>query len=69
MGKNKTTSPWPEFDEYEYYDNETSHLNTLVEACDLEWRGWHNIAKKLNAKHGNERSANSCRLKWQRMFK
>jgi hypothetical protein len=58
---------WPEEDEHDFYENETSHLRTLVDACDLEWKGWPNIAKKLNAAHGNNRSATACRKKWNRI--
>jgi len=50
---------WPEFDEYEYYDNETSYLGYLCDMADAE-TGFTEIAKTLNSEFNNNRSASAC---------
>jgi hypothetical protein len=62
MIKSTKRIPWPEYDEYEYYDNETSYLNTLVGEWDDDGgSSWSQIAKELNAKFHNNRSVASCK--------
>ena len=51
---------WPEWDEHEYYDNETSYLGTLLDGVNEETT-MGDVARSLNAKFGNNRSAAACR--------
>lgn len=53
---------WPEYDEYEHYDNETSFLSTLCSGGNEE-TGFARIAKDLNVKFGNNRTSAQCRRK------
>ena len=49
-------------------DGETHQLVYLVEAdWSWSWPGWQHIADKLNAEYGNNRSAQSCRAKYDRI--
>lgn len=67
MSKQKAKrKPWPVYDEYEYYDNETSYLGTLLDGGNEETT-LADIARALNAKFGNNRSAAACRRKAEQM--
>ena len=58
----KKSKPWPEYDEYENYDNETSFLGTLTgEWEDAGGSSWAAIARDINSKFGNERTGPQCR--------
>jgi hypothetical protein len=52
-------SAWPEYDEDESYENETSYLGYLIEMGNEE-RTFEDAAKSLNARFGNNRTADEC---------
>lgn len=58
--------PWDEYDDY----GELYGLKDLVESgWDWQWPGWPWVADALNMEFKNNRTANACRLKYDRYKK
>jgi len=58
---------WSPYDEA---DSESKQLIYLVQdGWDWNWPGWDWIARRLNEEFNNNRSANSCRLKYKKYLK
>lgn len=48
--------------------NETQDLLQTVEnGWDFQWPGWDWVARQINSRHGNERSASACRHKYNKL--
>ena len=58
---------WPDISEI---DGETESLEAIVEGrgWDWEWPGWKWVAYKLNYEYKNNRSADACRHKYNKLY-